>query len=245
MSEESISLEEKVSKTISKRIGRQLQLSEIDLAKMEYGLAVLLVISSKIFFIYCLAGCLHIILPVLTTHLAFTLMRRTTKSFHARDSNVCTVLSLFFFVLLPYLVTTFAVDVTRASFVICSLMICLILWFKGIVIAQKPAKSSLLNGKSQMIVVSLFLTIFGGIQSNNRIRTLLLLGMMISTLLMFVQKRKDEENVKKISSRKLKYMRILATVAIAVATEAIGKGTMCTGIIYEPKVPDALKQIEK
>lgn len=56
MSEESISLEEKVSKTISKRIGRQLQLSEIDLAKMEYGLAVLLVISSKIFFIYCLAG---------------------------------------------------------------------------------------------------------------------------------------------------------------------------------------------
>ncbi|XUB52090.1 hypothetical protein IGL30_001304 [Enterococcus sp. DIV1089c] len=48
-----------------------------------------------------------------------------------------------------------------------------------------------------MIVVSLFLTIFGGIQSNNRIRTLLLLGMMISTLLMFVQKRKDEENVKK------------------------------------------------
>lgn len=243
MSEESISLEEKVSKTISKRIGRQLQLSEIDLAKMEYGLAVLLVISSKIFFIYCLAGCLHIILPVLTTHLAFTLMRRTTKSFHARDSNVCTVLSLFFFVLLPYLVTTFAVDVTRASFVICSLMICLILWFKGIVIAQKSAKSSLLNGKSQMIVVSLFLTIFGGVQSSNRIRTLLLLGMMISTLLMFVQKRKDEENVKKISSRKLKYMRILATVAVA--TEAIGKGTMCTGIIYEPKVPDALKQIEK
>ena len=52
MSEESISLEEKVSKTISKRIGRQLQLSEIDLAKMEYGLAVLLVISSKIFFIW-------------------------------------------------------------------------------------------------------------------------------------------------------------------------------------------------
>lgn len=197
MSEESISLEEKVSKTISKRIGRQLQLSEIDLAKMEYGLAVLLVISSKIFFIYCLAGCLHIILPVLTTHLAFTLMRRTTKNFHARDSNVCTVLSLFFFVLLPYLVTTFAVDVTRASFVICSLMICLILWFKGIVIAQKSAKSSLLNGKSQMIVVSLFLTIFGVVQSSNRIRTLLLLGMMISTLLMFVQKRKDEENVKK------------------------------------------------
>ncbi|WP_325829156.1 cyclic lactone autoinducer peptide [Enterococcus hirae] len=40
---------------------------------------------------------------------------------------------------------------------------------------------------------------------------------------------------------------MLATVAIAVAvaTEAIGKGTMCTGIIYEPKVPDALKQIEK
>ena len=29
--------------------------------------------------------------------------------------------------------------------------------------------------------------------------------------------------LKKISSRKLKYMRILATVAIAVATEAIGK----------------------
>ncbi|VFA59411.1 cyclic lactone autoinducer peptide [Enterococcus hirae] len=49
--------------------------------------------------------------------------------------------------------------------------------------------------------------------------------------------------LKKISSRKLKYMRILATVAVA--TEAIGKGTMCTGIIYEPKVPDALKQIEK
>ncbi len=47
--------------------------------------------------------------------------------------------------------------------------------------------------------------------------------------------------LKKISSRKLKYMRILATVA----TEAIGKGTMCTGIIYEPKVPEALKQIEK
>ncbi|MDK4468755.1 cyclic lactone autoinducer peptide [Enterococcus hirae] len=25
----------------------------------------------------------------------------------------------------------------------------------------------------------------------------------------------------------------------------MGKGSMCTGIIYEPKVPEALKQIEK
>ncbi|MCQ4503888.1 cyclic lactone autoinducer peptide, partial [Vibrio parahaemolyticus] len=59
------------------------------------------------------------------------------------------------------------------------------------------------------------------------------------------KKERVKKMLKKISSRKLKYMRILATVAIAAATEAIGKGTMCTGIIYEPKVPEALKQIEK
>ncbi|MEY8444605.1 accessory gene regulator B family protein [Enterococcus ratti] len=187
MSEEYVSLEERISKNISKKIGEKLQLSELEIAKIEYGLSILFVDMFKLLFIYAAAFLLHIAIEVLITHLSFMVVRKTTQSYHASNSTVCTILSILFLVILPFLATYFAFDITRSTFSIITLILCGILGFKGVAIAQKRVKF-FYNGKIRMICMSFFLMVIGLIQPSDRIRTLIFLGMAIATLLMFIKK---------------------------------------------------------
>ncbi len=131
MSEEYTSLEERISRSISKKFGMKLQLSELDTAKMEYGLSILLVDAFKLLFIYASAFILHIVPEVFMTHLSFVMLRRTTKSYHASNSTICTVLSIFFLVFLSFLATHFELNTTRSAFAIITFILCGVLGMKG------------------------------------------------------------------------------------------------------------------
>ncbi|OQO71495.1 hypothetical protein BH747_01285 [Enterococcus villorum] len=191
MSEEYTSLEERISRSISKKFGMKLQLSELDTAKMEYGLSILLVDAFKLLFIYASAFILHIVPEVFMTHLSFVMLRRTTKSYHASNSTICTVLSIFFLVFLSFLATHFELNTTRSTFAIITLILCGVLGMKGRAITQKRV-NFFYNGKIRMVCVGFFLMGIGLIQPSDQIRTLIFLGMAVATFLMFLQKRKDE-----------------------------------------------------
>lgn len=101
MTEEYISIEEKLSKKISGHFASQLGLSPIEQAKVEYGLSILFVDLFKMIVMYGIAFLLHIVGAVFITHLVFISVRFTTKGFHASNSAVCTILSVLFLVVLP------------------------------------------------------------------------------------------------------------------------------------------------
>ncbi|EOH90780.1 cyclic lactone autoinducer peptide [Enterococcus villorum] len=48
--------------------------------------------------------------------------------------------------------------------------------------------------------------------------------------------------IKKLKGQKFNLLQMIATVAIAVATQALALQTPCTVAVYEPKVPEALKK---
>lgn len=202
MSDEYLFIEEKISKNISKKIGNKLQLAELDIAKMEYGLSILFVDMFKLFFIYIVAFLLHIGIAVFITHLSFMMIRKTTLSYHASNSAVCTILSIFFLVILPFLTTFFEIALNRSIFTIVSLIIVGILGFQGVAIAQKRVKS-FKNGKIRIISMVFLLIGIGLIQSSDQIRTLIFLGMAIATFLMFVKKfegkNQDDQKSKRTS----------------------------------------------
>ena len=78
MTEEYISIEEKLSKKISGHFASQLGLSPIEQAKVEYGLSILFVDLFKMIVMYGIAFLLHIVGAVFITHLVFISVRFKT-----------------------------------------------------------------------------------------------------------------------------------------------------------------------
>lgn len=48
--------------------------------------------------------------------------------------------------------------------------------------------------------------------------------------------------INKLKGQKFNLLQMIATVAIAVATQALTLPNLCTAAVYEPKVPEALKK---
>ncbi|MGM9902584.1 hypothetical protein A5844_000108 [Enterococcus sp. 10A9_DIV0425] len=191
MTDDYISLEEKLSKKISKKIGEQLKLSNLDTAKVEYGLSILFVDVFKMLVMYTFAIMLHILPAVFITHLVFISLRTTGKGFHASNSALCTVLSVFFLVFLPYVTSHFNLWFSRPSFVFLVLCVCTCIvvnkWLtdKRNVVIEKIIK--------QTGTIILLITMIGLLQPSDEIRTFIGLGLAIATLLMFIKTKGEDK----------------------------------------------------
>ena len=128
MTEEYISIEEKLSKKISGHFASQLGLSPIEQAKVEYGLSILFVDLFKMIVMYGIAFLLHIVGAVFITHLVFISVRFTTKDFMQVIVQFVQYLVCFFLVVLPWITASLGFESTP-SFV-CSRNS--IRWFRNI-----------------------------------------------------------------------------------------------------------------
>lgn len=185
MTEEYISIEEKLSKKISGHFASQLGLSPIEQAKVEYGLSILFVDLFKMLVMYGIAFLLHIVGAVFITHLVFISVRFTTKGFHASNSAVCTILSVLFLVVLPWITASLGFESTRPVFVLGILFVGLGIFVKERTINQ--AKGPFRLRKAVLII--LFITTIGLLLPSDSIRTYLLLGLAIAILLMFIKNK--------------------------------------------------------
>ncbi|WP_165005969.1 MULTISPECIES: accessory gene regulator B family protein [unclassified Enterococcus] len=199
MPDEYISFEEKISKKISSKLGERGNFSELDTAKIEYGLSILLVDSIKLIFIYGAAILFNNVLAVFVTHIAFVILRMFTSSYHASNSVICTLQSIFLLVVLSFLAEHAGIAVSRGMFLLGALLICLILGVKDSFIAQSHSKQKG-HVNRKLLLAGLSDTVIGIGIPNDHLRLMVLLGMSISTLLILIKKRKewilDEKNGK-------------------------------------------------
>ena len=179
MTEEYISIEEKLSKKISGHFASQLGLSPIEQAKVEYGLSILFVDLFKMIVMYGIAFLLHIVGAV------FISVRFTTKGFHASNSAVCTILSVLFLVVLPWITASLGFESTRPVFVLGILFVGLGIFVKERTINQAKGPFQL----RKTVLIILFITTIGLLLPSDSIRTYLLLGLAIAILLMFIKNK--------------------------------------------------------
>ncbi|MBO1301369.1 MULTISPECIES: accessory gene regulator B family protein [unclassified Enterococcus] len=185
MTEEYISIEEKLSKKISGHFAAQLGLSPIEQAKVEYGLSILFVDLFKMMVMYAIAFLLHIVGAVFITHLVFISVRFTTKGVHASNSAVCTILSVLFLVVLPWITASIGFELTRPLFSLGILLVGL-----GVFVKERTINKT--NGPFQLkktVLIIMFITTIGLLLPSDSIRTYLLLGLAIATLLMFIKNK--------------------------------------------------------
>lgn len=113
---ENISIEERLSKYAVNILNRRVQLSQVELAKIEYGVSILLINILKVLLIYLTSYLLNSLLPTILTHSLFCLVRKYAKGFHARSSTNCTLLSIICFSVIPWIVHINGLNISLTSF---------------------------------------------------------------------------------------------------------------------------------
>src|SRR5699024_10665582 len=90
------------------RLAKQLQirnnLDNIEYLKMRLGMQVVVSNLAKTIVVYGISILFNLFLYTLTVHLSFYLIRHFAHGAHARSSLLCYLESLFYFVLLPWIV---------------------------------------------------------------------------------------------------------------------------------------------
>lgn len=94
-----------VSLHFAKRLNKHINKDGLEFLKLVLGIETFIVNVSKLIVVYALSTLLGIFVETLTVHFAFILIKRYSFGLHALNSTICTICSVFMFVLLPYMLT--------------------------------------------------------------------------------------------------------------------------------------------
>jgi len=92
-----------ITEQILKWLYSEGNISEIEYLKAKLGIESILLNISKFFIIYACAIRFQTLIPTVITHLAYVSLRKFSQGLHAKSSLVCTIVSLFMFVAIPYM----------------------------------------------------------------------------------------------------------------------------------------------
>lgn len=187
MTNEYVSLEEKIAKNLSQKLGTSLKLSELETAKIEYGLSTLLVELIKLVFIYAVAAFLQIVPAVIVTHVTFFAIRRNSYGYHASKSWLCTIQSIFLLVIVPFIAIFFDITISRLVFLSAAAFLTVIIGVKGPAINPKRLKAGIEKTRMKAILVSIVILFIGIAIPSDFYRTDILLGMISATILLFIK----------------------------------------------------------
>jgi len=91
------------AQTLTNRLNRYLGKKELELQKLALGMEILLINVSKLIIIYLLAAMLGVVVQTAILQAGYMLIKRYSFGLHALNSTVCTVVSCFIFVIVPWL----------------------------------------------------------------------------------------------------------------------------------------------
>lgn len=77
--------------------------------KLKYGIEVLFINITKMFAVYLTAYMLNLLTATIIFHISYCIIRKTAYGIHARTSIMCTLLSIMYFVGIPYLATSYSI----------------------------------------------------------------------------------------------------------------------------------------
>ena len=89
------------------KLQKRQNLNHIDYLKVRLGMQVFVTNLFKGIVTYGLAILLHIFIYTLTVHITYFLLRRFSHGAHAKNSLLCHVQNIFFFILLPWLLVKY------------------------------------------------------------------------------------------------------------------------------------------
>lgn len=168
----------------AKQLQQRNDLDHIEYLKMRLGMQVVVSNILKTIVIYGVSILCHLFLYTLTVHLSFFLIRYFAHGAHAKNSIICYLESLFYFVLLPWVVGYIQVS-SLIMYPLALIGLLVLIKYAPAITKKQPIPQRLRKGKKikaifvtvVLLVISLFL--------NEPYQQFILLGIIIISILQF------------------------------------------------------------
>ncbi|WP_251899202.1 accessory gene regulator AgrB [Lactiplantibacillus paraplantarum] len=175
----------KLSEQLFNALQNNLQLERRQALLVKLGIDTVLNVIPKLIITIVLALLLHELVPVLVFMSSFLVLRGFAYGRHLKSDLLCTILTIFVFVSVPYMVN-FTVDIPEMGRSILGLALTVIIGvFAPADTIKNPITSKSLRRKLKKQAVFLAL-IFSGLQlvTNNYFGTIILISMVLAVLLL-------------------------------------------------------------
>ena len=157
-------------------------LDHLEFLKLRLGMQVFVSNLAKTIVVYGISILFNLFLYTLTVHLSFFLIRHFAHGAHARSSLLCYLESLFYFVLLPWIVGYIKVP-SEIMYTLSLIGLVLIIIFSPSATKKQPIPQRLRKGKKiKAIAVTLLLLIIS-VFLDEPYQQLMLLGITIIAIL--------------------------------------------------------------
>lgn len=147
--ENKLSIEEQVSNKVTDWLAGKVLLSEVEHAKISYGLSVMMINLVKVTLIYLVSFLIGTFSTTLLTHILFCIIRKYSRGFHAKSSFNCGATGLVCFSFLPWLIRVNGLGLKDIDVVIIAIICTAILYFRA---PANTIKNQIVDKKQRNIV---------------------------------------------------------------------------------------------
>ncbi|MCM0624893.1 accessory gene regulator B family protein [Lysinibacillus sp. OL1_EC] len=188
-------MEEKLSCYLTDIINKNIQLSKMELAKINYGIATLLINLIKVSLIYSVSIMLGVVSETLVCHLVFCIMRRYCYGLHAKSSIVCSIIGVLYFSIGPFIVLNYSFSITRELVILLGIIFEIIIYYKVPAYTNNSRVGDSKEKRKKALIIN-FLIICGILMLNDeQLRLISFMGIFLSILLTIPIKKGDMTNV--------------------------------------------------
>ena len=128
--ESKLSMEEQFSNRLVNWLSEKVTLSEIEYAKISYGLSVLMINLVKVILIYFISFLLGTFGTTFFVHIPFCIIRKYGRGFHAKSSFNCGLVGVVCFSFIPWIFKIYGLGISNTHVILVGLICTVILFFR-------------------------------------------------------------------------------------------------------------------
>lgn len=147
--ESKLSMEERFSNRLVNWLAGKVTLSEVEYAKISYGLSVMMINLVKVTLIYLTSFLLGTLATTLLAHIPFCMIRKYGRGFHAKSSFNCGLTGVVYFSLIPWGIKMCNLGIGNMHVILIGLACTIILFFRA---HGDTAKSQVEDVKKRMVL---------------------------------------------------------------------------------------------
>lgn len=179
-----VSFMERAAEVITNKINSYLHKEGLELQKMKLGLEILLINISKFFIIFTIASIFNLLKESLLMTLVFASIRRNAFGLHAKNSFICTLVSLNIFVVGAYLSYYLKFN-NYTTFIIFTIVNILLYKYAPADTENHPLLGANLRNKrkKEAVITGIVLMIIALLIPNNIVKTLMSLSAISAVII--------------------------------------------------------------
>ncbi|MHC5229310.1 accessory gene regulator B family protein [Enterococcus sp. LJL99] len=190
--ENRVSIEEQFSLKLTNCLKQKIALTEIEEAKISYGLSVLLITLVKLFLIYITSLMLGTFFVTLICHIPFCIVRNYSKGFHAKSSFNCGVSGIICFSILPWLLHSLELTINPLQVITIGIISVIVLFFRAPADTEKDRIQDLKQRsklRKRAVLTYIFLCMFLFILFKDTHQVIGIGGLTIAVILTFPREK--------------------------------------------------------